>query len=167
MAEWSSRAGACARRSLRRHADERLLSGYSLARDLLAQHRPDLLTVPTTSGPHATGDLHSILQASAVHASLVDLNQVQVHPTGFVDPSNPESSTKFLAAEALRGAGGILVDAKGRRFVNELDRRDLVSASIQDVLAAGHGPVRLLMTEVAVDSIKEHCECCPFRARWR
>ncbi|KZW03160.1 Flavocytochrome c [Exidia glandulosa HHB12029] len=132
--------------------------GYSLSHELLFKHRPDLLSVPTTSGPHATGDLHILLQASNVHASLVDLREVQVHPTGFVDPSNPTSSTKFLAAEALRGAGGILVNAEGQRFVNELDRRDAVSASIQTVLAAGSGPVRLLMTESAVDSIKEHCK---------
>ncbi|EJD38146.1 Flavocytochrome c [Auricularia subglabra TFB-10046 SS5] len=132
--------------------------GYSLSRTLIQQHRPDLLKVPTTSGPHATGDLHTVLSSSAAKVSLVDLDQVQVHPTGFVDPAAPESSTKFLAAEALRGAGGILVDSKGNRFVNELDRRDVVSGKIQTLLSAGGGPVRLLMMESAVDSIKEHCK---------
>lgn len=132
--------------------------GFALARNLLSQYRPDLLSIPTTSGPHATGDLHTILQSSAAHVSLVDMDQVQVHPTGFVDPGNAESSTKFLAAEALRGAGGILVDGRGLRFVNELDRRDIVSAAVQEVLQAGHGPIRLLLTEAAVESIKEHCK---------
>lgn len=36
-------------------------------------------------------------------------SQVQVHPTGFVDPSDPRAPVKFLAPEALRGSGGILL----------------------------------------------------------
>jgi succinate dehydrogenase/fumarate reductase flavoprotein subunit len=34
---------------------------------------------------------------------------------------------KFLAAEALRGVGGVLLDANGTRFCNELGRRDYVT----------------------------------------
>jgi aspartate oxidase len=48
---------------------------------------------------------------------------VQVHPTGFVDPADPGSPTKFLAAERLRGCGALLLGAGGRRFANELGRR--------------------------------------------
>ena len=33
--------------------------------------------------------------------------RVQVHPTGLVNPADPANKTKFLAAEALRGEGGI------------------------------------------------------------
>jgi succinate dehydrogenase/fumarate reductase flavoprotein subunit len=55
---------------------------------------------------------------------------VQVHPTGFVDPNDPGADTKFLAPEALRAAGGILMNAKGFRFTNELGRRDVVSNDI-------------------------------------
>ena len=47
-----------------------------------------------------------------------------------MDPSNPSSGTKFLAPEALRGSGAILLNKKGRRFVNELDTRDKVSSAI-------------------------------------
>lgn len=36
----------------------------------------------------------------------IDLEKVQVHPTGLIDPKEPDSKVKFLAAEALRGAGG-------------------------------------------------------------
>ena len=34
---------------------------------------------------------------------------------------------KFLAAEALRGVGGVLLDKEGKRFANELGRRDYVT----------------------------------------
>jgi len=34
---------------------------------------------------------------------------------------------KFLAAEALRGVGGVLLDMDGNRFANELGRRDYVT----------------------------------------
>jgi succinate dehydrogenase/fumarate reductase flavoprotein subunit len=52
---------------------------------------------------------------------------VQIHPTGFVDPKDPTASTKTLAAEILRGAGGLLLTRDGRRFVDELGTRDYVS----------------------------------------
>lgn len=37
------------------------------------------------------------------------MDRIQVHPTAFIDPADPSSGTKFLAAEALRGKGAILV----------------------------------------------------------
>ncbi|KAJ2312728.1 hypothetical protein IWW52_004773 [Coemansia sp. RSA 2704] len=68
--------------------------------------------------------------ATALGAELVDMDQVQVHPTGFVKADDPDGLTKFLAAEALRGEGGILLDASGKRFVNELDTRDRVADAV-------------------------------------
>ncbi|KNE70900.1 hypothetical protein AMAG_20207 [Allomyces macrogynus ATCC 38327] len=63
---------------------------------------------------------------------LVDMNQVQLHPTGFIDPANPAAPTKFLAPEALRGHGGILLaQGTGRRFTNELSTRAAVTHDIQ------------------------------------
>ena len=53
-----------------------------------------------------------------------------MHPTALVDPKDPINLTKFLGPEALRGSGVIMLNARGERFVNELDRRDLVSAEI-------------------------------------
>merc|ERR1719263_2078328 len=37
---------------------------------------------------------------------------------------------KFLAAEALRGVGGVLLDMDGKRFANELGRRDYVTGEM-------------------------------------
>ena len=55
---------------------------------------------------------------------------VQVHPTAFVDPKDEGAGVKFLGPETLRGVGGILLNARGERFVNELATRDEVTAAI-------------------------------------
>merc|ERR1712050_409845 len=44
-----------------------------------------------------------------------------------VHPEEPDAKVKFLAAEALRGVGGALLDMNGNRFCNELGRRDYVT----------------------------------------
>lgn len=82
------------------------------------------------------------------------MEYVQVHPTGLVDPKNPNNRVKFLAAEALRGAGGVMIDADGKRFVNELGRRDYVSGE----MAKGRGPFRLLLNSKASATISWHCK---------
>merc|ERR1712066_58765 len=92
---------------------------------LLNKHRPDLAHLPTTNGEHCTGD--GLKMSMAVGADTVDLEWVQVHPTGLVHPEEPDAKVKFLAAEALRGVGGVLLDINGKRFCNELGRRDYVT----------------------------------------
>ncbi len=92
---------------------------------LLAQYRPDLLHLPTTNGEHCTGD--AIKMGEKIGGLSIDLEWVQVHPTGLVKPDDPDSKVKFLAAEALRGVGGLVFDALGKRFANELGRRDYVT----------------------------------------
>lgn len=95
---------------------------------LLDKHVPSLAKLPTTNGPWATGDV--IKATGAAGLSLIHMDQVQTHPTGFLEPSNPKHHTKFLAPEALRGCGAILLDGEGRRFVDELGRRDHVTDAI-------------------------------------
>ncbi|KAI6191350.1 FAD-binding-2 domain-containing protein [Aphelenchoides bicaudatus] len=108
--------------------------GYSADRDnatsLLKQHASQLLNLPTTNGAFATGD--GIKMASAMGAEVVGLDYVQVHPTAFVDPKDPAAATKFLAAEALRGKGALLVNDRGVRFGNELGRRDYLTQRINE-----------------------------------
>jgi cleavage and polyadenylation specificity factor subunit 2 len=97
---------------------------------LLKKYVPQLYNLPTTNGPWASGD---IIKATAGDGlSLVDMDQVQVHPTGFIEPSRPDADTKFLAPESLRGCGALLLNASGKRFVNELGRRDYVTHAIFD-----------------------------------
>jgi L-aspartate oxidase len=65
-----------------------------------------------------------ILAAARAGARVADLEFVQFHPTVF---DGPES---FLITEALRGAGAILVDDAGKRFVDELLPRDQVARAV-------------------------------------
>merc|ERR1712151_527268 len=75
---------------------------------LLAKYRPDLMHLPTTNGEHCTGD--GIKMGEAIGAKSIDLEWVQVHPTGLVKPDDPDAKIKFLAAEALRGVGGLVLN---------------------------------------------------------
>lgn len=97
---------------------------------LMARYRPDLLDFPTTNGSFAQGEGVSL--GENVGAELIDMDKVQLHPTGFIDPKDPLNPTKFLAPEAIRGSGGIMVNSKGKRFVDELDLRSAVSKAILD-----------------------------------
>lgn len=92
---------------------------------LLAQHRPDLLDMPATFGDFSTGDGIQVA-TSTVKAGTRLMNKVQIHPTGFIDPADPTSPSKFLCAELMRGVGGILLTPEGDRFCNELGTRDYV-----------------------------------------
>merc|ERR1712242_390558 len=119
---------------------------------LLATYRPDLLHLPTTNGEHCTGD--AIKMGEAIGAGTIDLEWVQVHPTGLVKPDDPDAKVKFLAAEALRGVGGIVLDAHGNRFANELGRRDYVTGEMWK----NKPPFRLCLNKAASDEIIWHAK---------
>ncbi|CAJ1958790.1 unnamed protein product [Cylindrotheca closterium] len=91
---------------------------------LLEKYRPDLISLGATAGNFSTGD--GIVMAEALGAMTLDMEKVQIHPTGFVDPQQPDNPNKVLAAELLRGVGGILLNRDGQRFCNELGRRNYV-----------------------------------------
>ncbi|KAF9876807.1 flavocytochrome c [Colletotrichum karsti] len=127
------------------------------ANGLLAKYRPDLAGLPSTN--EARPASHGILEA--VGAEFVDMDSVQVHPTGFVDPKDPEAKYKFLAAEVLRGEGGILLSNKGERFVNEMETREHVSKAIMKLPPKEDGETRqwditLLMDPGAIDVAEGH-----------
>merc|ERR1712061_64562 len=119
---------------------------------LLAQYRPDLMHLPTTNGEHCTGD--GIKMGEAIGGKSIDLEWVQVPPTGLVKPDDPDAKIKFLAAEALRGVGGLVLDANGKRFANELGRRDYVTGEMWK----NKPPFRLCLNKAASDEIIWHCK---------
>lgn len=59
---------------------------------------------------------------------LKDINYIQIHPTAFYDESGDER--RFLISESVRGEGGKLYNINGKRFVDELQPRDVVSDAI-------------------------------------
>lgn len=95
---------------------------------LLAEFAPSMQHLPTTTGKQAVGE--GVKMARRIGADLIHMDKVQVHPTGFIDPQDPNAKTKFLAPELLRGVGGIMINEKGERFCNELGYRDYVSSEI-------------------------------------
>ncbi len=94
--------------------------GFGANEEMYTQYRPDLKGTVTTNAPGATGD--GIVMAQALGAALVDIEQIQLHPT-------VEQSTSMLITESVRGDGAILVNQSGVRFTNELLTRDAVSAA--------------------------------------
>ncbi|CAF9904665.1 MAG: hypothetical protein GOMPHAMPRED_002911 [Gomphillus americanus] len=121
---------------------------------LLKKHRPDTYGLASTNGTHATGDGLKMLME--IGANGIDLDKVQVHPTGLVDPKDPGSKWKFLAAEALRGEGGLLINSKGQRFCDELGHRDYVSGKEWEQKDAGNWPVRLVLNSKASNVLDFH-----------
>ena len=95
----------------------------------LTEFAPHLAGVPTTNGSFATGD--GLRMARQIGATLQDMDKIQLHPTGFIDPAQPANPTKYLGPEALRGSGGLLLGPDGSRFVDELGLRSHVSTAIQ------------------------------------
>jgi L-aspartate oxidase len=84
----------------------------------------------TTNPNVATGD--GMAMAYAAGAELADMEFVQFHPTAL----NLTDAPRFLLSEAMRGEGGVLRNADGKRFMPryheraELAPRDIVSRSI-------------------------------------
>ncbi|KAK3393587.1 flavocytochrome c [Podospora didyma] len=121
---------------------------------LLKKHRPDTYGLATTNGAHATGDGQKMIMA--IGGNGIDMDKVQVHPTGLVDPKDPGSKWKFLAAEALRGEGGLLLNADGDRFCDELGHRDYVSGMMWKEKDKGKFPIRLILNSKASNTLDFH-----------
>lgn len=98
----------------------------------------------TTNQPGSVG--HGVAMAYRVGARLIDLEYVQFHPTVFAKKNAPP----FLVTEALRGEGGVLLNARGERFMDAVDprgslaSRDIVARAIKQELAASGEPYVLL-----------------------
>ena len=104
--------------------------GYIRNLDLLNVFHPEERFTPTSSGPQATGD--GIELGLAVGCALADMAKLQIHPTGIVDPADPQNPSKFLAPESIRGLGGELWSTCGaRRIGSELACRDELTAILR------------------------------------
>lgn len=95
--------------------------GFGANSELVVKYQPGLAGFCTTNHSGATGD--GIVMAEELGAGLTDIEQIQTHPT-----VNPETTDMYT--EGVRGNGAILVNMEGKRFVNELETRDVVSAAI-------------------------------------
>jgi fumarate reductase flavoprotein subunit len=94
--------------------------GYGANPEMLEAEKPELKGYVTTNSEGSTGD--GIKMIEKLGGQTVDMDQIQIHPTVQQDKG-------ILIGEAVRGEGGILVSQEGKRFVNEMDTRDNVSAA--------------------------------------
>ena len=95
--------------------------GYGNNAKRVAQLRPDLANFTSTGQPGTEGDALDLV--TRIGAEVFDLDQIQIHPTQAV-------GAKTLISETVRGAGAILVNRDGKRFVNEVTTRDKASAAV-------------------------------------
>ncbi len=94
--------------------------GFGANLEMVASYQPSLEGFMTTNAAGLQGQ--GIQMAQAVGAAVVDMDQIQIHPTVQFD-------TAALITEGLRGDGAILVNAEGKRFIDEVGTRDVVSAA--------------------------------------
>lgn len=114
--------------------------GFGADLKWVAELNPALDGFVTTNAKSITGD--GIKMAQKVGAALVDMNQIQIHPT-------VEQKTSSLITEGLRGDGAILVNQEGNRFCDEVGTRDAVSAA---ELAQTGGYAYLIVDQAMVDA---------------
>jgi fumarate reductase flavoprotein subunit len=95
--------------------------GFGANNEMVAGYDPSLEGFGTTNSPGATGE--GIAMAQAVGAAVVDMIQIQTHPTVV-----PEIG--YMITEAVRGNGAIMVNRTGSRFVDEMTTRDVASAAM-------------------------------------
>jgi len=98
--------------------------------------RLHLSNYPTTNHYGATGD--GLVMAYHAGANLLDLDTIQIHPTG---DAFPEPIVGILSTEKIRGLGAIPLNSNGDPFVFPLEPRDVESASLIRECKEGRGIV--------------------------
>ncbi len=113
----------------------------------------------TSNSWEGTGD--GVILSYDVGAELVDMEMMQFHPTGMVWPPGVRG---LLVTEGVRGEGGLLRNAEGRRYMEdydpekmELSTRDVVARANYTEVQAGrgseHGGVYLDITHLGYEGI--------------
>lgn len=113
----------------------------------------------TSNSWEGTGD--GVMLAYDAGAELVDMEMMQFHPTGMVWPPGVRG---LLVTEGVRGEGGLLKNADGRRYMEgydpqkmELSTRDVVARAnyteVQEGRGTEHGGVYLDITHLGYEGI--------------
>ena len=114
--------------------------GFGANFDMIGMYRPDLVDYVTTNANGSQGE--GMVMASKAGANLIQMDQIQTHPTVYQENG-------ALIGEAVRGAGAVLINSAGDRFTNEMGTRDVVSAA---ELKQPDGKVWLLLDQGLYDS---------------
>ena len=136
---------------------------------------PTMYRYHTPSGDKTMDGLAMAMRAGL---PLRDMEMVQFHPTGLLAGDNTRMTGTVLE-EGLRGAGGILLNGAGERFMFDYDdrgeraTRDIVSRAIYDEMRKGHvtpqGGVHIEMAHLGPDNVSrrfagmvKRCADCGF-----
>ena len=95
--------------------------GFGANLEMVTHLQPSLKGFATLNHPGATGDAFAWM--TAIGGATIQMANIQIHPTA-------EATNHILITEAVRGNGAILVNHESKRFCNEMDTRDVVSAAI-------------------------------------
>ena len=95
--------------------------GFGANLEMVTRLQPSLSGFATLNHPGATGDAFEWV--TSLGGATIQMANIQIHPTA-------EAVNHILITEAVRGNGAILVNRSGKRFCNEMDTRDVVSAAI-------------------------------------
>ena len=106
----------------------------------------------STNYEHLKGDAIGIAIKNGIR--LRNIDYIQIHPTTLY---TEKPGRAFLISESVRGEGGILLNAEGKRFVNELLPRDVMTEAIfGEMKRTGAKHVWLSMENIDKKEIVEH-----------
>jgi len=136
--------------------------GFSANKDRRKLYNPSIVSdFNTTNHPGATGEVHHYAQA--VGAEAIQMAFIQLYPYA-------EPETGLLDAPAVYpfrgpGFGIVYVNKAGKRFVNEMERRDVVSRA---EIATGMKPTFTIFNEKMIPRMgtKEEVEAGVARGRF-
>ncbi|MDO4547986.1 MAG: flavocytochrome c [Clostridia bacterium] len=114
--------------------------GFGRNLEMVYELKPEYEGFISNNQVGATGD--GIIMAQAIGADVVDMEQIQAHPTVHQASAN-------MLTEGCRGAGGILLNTSGKRFIDECTYRDIVANAI---LEQDQQYAYLLINQAIVDS---------------
>ena len=119
--------------------------GFGSNVEMRMQYNADLdESVHSTDTVGTTGD--GVKMAEAIDADLVGMQWIQTYPT-----CDPVTGALLYIYDMRLDDRGILVNAEGQRFVEELDRRDVISNAIKAQTGAS---AFLLWDETGVEETK-------------
>lgn len=106
----------------------------------------------STNYEHITGDGCAL--AFRHNVEVEHMNYIQIHPTALY---SKKAGRKYLISESVRGEGAELLNEEGKRFVDELLPRDIVTGAIREQMEKYHTDhVYLSFKKVDSHKIMEH-----------
>ena len=126
--------------------------GFGSNIEMRVQYNPDMDDkILSTDSVAAQGD--GIVMAQAVGADTIDMEYIQTYPV-----CDPETGALLYVGDVRLENYGILVNKEGERFVQELDRRDVISNGIK---SQTDGVAYLLFDQKAADEtglVEQHAD---------